>query len=61
MSRKKKILKSANPSAVATRSGKQTHSEDGADSGVQVITPAAQGSFLLAKDPNRFLWKPYVP
>ena len=47
---------------VATSSGKQTHSEDNADSGVQFITPAGpRQSLLLAKDPNQFLWKPYIP
>ena len=33
-----------------------------ADSGVQVITPAGpRQSLLLAKDPDQFLWKPYIP
>ena len=33
-----------------------------ADSRVQFITPAGpRHSFLLAKDPNQLLWKPYIP
>ena len=37
-------------------SGKQTLSEDNADSGVQFITPAGpRQSLLLAKDPDQFL------
>ena len=45
---------------VATSSGKLT--QDNADSGVQFITLAGpRQSLLLAKDPDRFLWKPYIP
>ena len=41
---------------VATRSGKQTHSEGQSDSGVQFITPRGpRQSLLLAKDPDQFL------
>ena len=40
----------------ATLSGKQTHSEDNADSEVQFITPAGpRQSLLLAKDPVQHL------
>ena len=36
--------------------------KDNADSGVQFITPARpRQSLLLAKDPDQFLWKPYIP
>ena len=46
----------ATVSVVAMRSGKQTHSEGNADSGVQFITPAGpRQSLLLAKDPDQFL------
>ena len=41
---------------VATRSRKQSHSEDNADNGVQFITPAGpRQSLLLAKDPDQHL------
>ena len=26
-----------------------------------LVQQQAQGSLLLAKDPNQFLWKPYIP
>ena len=46
---------------VAMRSGKQTQ-KDNADSGVQFITMAGpRQSLLLAKDPDQFLWKHYIP
>ena len=46
----------------ATLSGKQTHSEDNADSEVQFITPAGpRQSLLLAKDPVQHLWKSFIP
>ena len=35
---------------------------DNADSAVQFITPVGpRQSLLLAKGPNQFLWKPYIP
>ena len=41
-------------SVIATLSGKQTHSEDNADSGVPFITRAGpRQSLLLAKDPDQ--------
>ena len=46
---------------VATCPGKQTQ-KDNANNGVQFITPAGpRQSLLLAKDPDQFLWKPYMP
>ena len=47
--------------AVATRSGKQTHSEGQ----MQIVECGllhrqAQGSLLSAKDPDQFLEKPYI-
>ena len=51
-----------NSSVVATRSGNKLTQKDDADSGVQFITLAGpRKSILLAKDPNQFLWKPYIP
>ena len=42
--------------------GNKLTQKDNADSGVQFITPAGPGqSLLLAKDPDKFLWKPYIP
>ena len=46
------------PPVVAMVSGKQTDSQDNADSGVQFITPAGpRQSLLLAKDPDQFFVK----
>ena len=48
------------PAVEASCSGKQI--QDNADSGVQFITPAGlRQSLLLAKDPDQFFWKPYIP
>ena len=42
--------------------GNKLTQKDNADSGVQFITPAGpRQSLLLAKDPDQFLWKPYIP
>ena len=42
--------------------GNELTQKDNADSGVQFITPAGpKQSLLLAKDPDQFLWKPYIP
>ena len=47
---------------VAVRSGNKLTQKVNADSGVQFITPAGpRQSLLLAKDPDQFLWKPYIP
>ena len=47
---------------VAMRSRNKLTQKDNADSGVQFITLAGpRQSVLLAKDPNQFLWKPYIP
>ena len=36
--------------------------KDNTDSAVQFITLAGpRQSLLLAKDPDQFLWKPYIP
>ena len=41
--------------------GNKLTQKDNADSGVQFITPAGpRQSLLLAKDPNKFLRKPYI-
>ena len=49
------------PAVEASRSGKQIQ-KDNADSGVQFITPAGlRQSLLLAKEPNQFFCKPYIP
>ena len=46
---------------VATRSGKLTQ-KDNADNGVQFIIPVGpRQSLLLAKDPDQFFWKLYIP
>ena len=51
-----------NSSVVAMCSGNKLTQKDDADSGVQFITLASpRKSILLAKDPNQFLWKPYIP
>ena len=50
------------PNVVAMHSGKQSHSEDNADSGVQfIILEGPKQSLLLAKDPDQHLWKSFVP
>ena len=42
--------------------GNKLTQKDNADSGVQFITPGGpRQSLPLAKDPNQFLWKPYIP
>ena len=42
--------------------GNKLTQKDNADSGVQFITLAGpRQSLLLTKDPNQFLWKPYIP
>ena len=47
---------------VAVRSRNKLTQKVNADSGVQFITPAGpRQSLLLAKDPDQFLWKPYIP
>ena len=47
---------------VATCSGNELTQKDNADSVVQFITQAvSRQSLLLAKHPDRFLWKPYIP
>ena len=49
-------------SVVATHAGNKLTQKDDADSGVQFITLVGpRQSLLLAKDPNQFLWKPYIP
>ena len=47
--------------AVATCSRKLTQ-KDNVESGVHLITPAGpRQSHLLAKDPDQFLWKHFIP
>ena len=42
--------------------GNKLTQKDSADSGVQFITPVGpRQSLLLAKDPDQFLWKSYIP
>ena len=42
--------------------GNKFTQKDNADSGVQFITPAGpRQSLLLVKNPDQFLWKPYIP
>ena len=49
------FLTVSSQSVVATPSGKQTHSKDNAESGVQFIAPSGpRQSLFLAKDPNQF-------
>ena len=52
----------ATVNVVATHLRKKLTHKDHADSGVQFITPAGpRQSLLLAKDPDQFFWKPYIP
>ena len=47
---------------VAMHSGNKLTQKDDADSEVQFITPAGpRQSLVLAKDPDQFLWKSFVP
>ena len=49
-------------SVVAMHSGKKLTQKDNAESGLQFITPEGpRQSLLLAKDPDQFLWKHYIP
>ena len=42
--------------------GNKLTQKDNADSGVQFITPVGpRQSLLLAKDPDKHLWKPSIP
>ena len=49
-------------SVVAVRSGYKLTQKDNADGGVRFITPGGpRQSLLLAKDPDHFLGKLYIP
>ena len=49
-------------SVVARLPGNKLTQKDNADGGVQFIAPAGpRQSLLLAKDPDQFLWKHYIP